>query len=308
MILPRYRIGTSLIPGAGNGVFLAEPVAAGRIVIAPDAIDSVCRYEDILARPDREAALAASVRWFEDRFTVSDDWPDECFVNHSFEPNGLWHLGFVFALTALAPGDELCVDYRHLLGEGQAEPYRDARTGQAIVGLPWRDSPGQIRGRRDGTARRRRVVVDDVARGVGAAAVAAHRVMHAVLRAAVLDPHVRQAIEGERDVAAPAVGQADAGLDLVAVLPAGAEGPWSAAFLFSLIHYVGPYGDPFQLASFTFRFVAGVFFSGLFVLRGFDSLTSFSESERARRKKSSASACCSMPLANSLNFRSGFLR
>lgn len=140
MILPRYRIGTSLIPGAGNGVFVEETVAAGRIVIAPDAIDSVCRYEDILARPDREAALAASVRWFEDRFTVSDDWPDECFVNHSFEPNGLWHLGFVFALTALAPGDELCVDYRHLLGEGQAEPYHDARTGQPIIGLAWHDS------------------------------------------------------------------------------------------------------------------------------------------------------------------------
>lgn len=137
MILPRYRIAPSSIPGAGKGVFVDEPVAAGRIVIAPDAIDAVYRYEQILARPDPDAALAASVRWFEDRFTVSDDWPDECFVNHSFTPNGLWHLGFVFALRALQPGEELCVDYRHLLGEGQEEPYRDAVTGAAIVGLPW---------------------------------------------------------------------------------------------------------------------------------------------------------------------------
>lgn len=41
------------------------------------------------------------------------------------------------------------------------------------------------------------------------------------------------------------------------------------AALFSASHYVGPYGDPLQLASFTFRFVAGVFFSALYLLRGF---------------------------------------
>jgi hypothetical protein len=41
------------------------------------------------------------------------------------------------------------------------------------------------------------------------------------------------------------------------------------ALLFSASHYVGAYGDPLEVASFTFRFVAGVFFSGLFLLRGF---------------------------------------
>ena len=41
------------------------------------------------------------------------------------------------------------------------------------------------------------------------------------------------------------------------------------ALLFSAAHYVGAYGDPLQLGSFTFRFVAGLFFSALYVLRGF---------------------------------------
>jgi membrane protease YdiL (CAAX protease family) len=41
------------------------------------------------------------------------------------------------------------------------------------------------------------------------------------------------------------------------------------ATVFSLFHYIGPFGDPFQLPSFLFRLVAGVFFSGLYVLRGF---------------------------------------
>lgn len=42
-----------------------------------------------------------------------------------------------------------------------------------------------------------------------------------------------------------------------------------SALLFSLAHYVGPYGDPLQLGSFTYRFIAGVAFSGLYALRGF---------------------------------------
>lgn len=53
--------------------------------------------------------------------------------------------------------------------------------------------------------------------------------------------------------------------------------PWAAgvgatllgAAIFSAFHYVGPYGDAFQLQSFVFRMVGGVFFSGLYLLRGF---------------------------------------
>ena len=41
------------------------------------------------------------------------------------------------------------------------------------------------------------------------------------------------------------------------------------AILFSAFHYVGPYGDPFQIQSFVFRAVAGLFFSALYLLRGF---------------------------------------
>jgi hypothetical protein len=43
----------------------------------------------------------------------------------------------------------------------------------------------------------------------------------------------------------------------------------AGALVFSGFHYVGPYGDPFALDSFTFRAVAGLLFSGLYVARGF---------------------------------------
>jgi Type II CAAX prenyl endopeptidase Rce1-like len=41
------------------------------------------------------------------------------------------------------------------------------------------------------------------------------------------------------------------------------------ALIFSAFHYFGPYGDPWTLGSFTFRTIAGVLFSGLYLLRGF---------------------------------------
>ena len=41
------------------------------------------------------------------------------------------------------------------------------------------------------------------------------------------------------------------------------------AFLFSLVHYVGTFGDPFTLPSFTFRFLFGLALNGVFLVRGF---------------------------------------
>jgi membrane protease YdiL (CAAX protease family) len=42
-----------------------------------------------------------------------------------------------------------------------------------------------------------------------------------------------------------------------------------AALLFSAFHYIGPYGDAWRAPSFIFRFLAGLAFSALFLLRGF---------------------------------------
>ena len=140
MILPRYRVAASQIPGAGQGLFIDEAVAAGRIVIAPDAIPRVYTWEELMRLPDAEALLPATVRWFEDRYTATPEWPDECFINHAFAPTGLWHLGFVFARVALNPGTEITVDYRHLLAPGQEECFLDALEGTPIIGFDWADS------------------------------------------------------------------------------------------------------------------------------------------------------------------------
>jgi hypothetical protein len=50
---------------------------------------------------------------------------------------------------------------------------------------------------------------------------------------------------------------------------AGALATLVGALVFSAFHYLGPYGDPLELPSFTFRALAGVAFSALYLLRGF---------------------------------------
>lgn len=53
--------------------------------------------------------------------------------------------------------------------------------------------------------------------------------------------------------------------------------PWVAgtfavlvsAAIFSACHYIGPYGDPLRLDSFTYRLIGGIVFSALYLTRGF---------------------------------------
>jgi hypothetical protein len=52
-------------------------------------------------------------------------------------------------------------------------------------------------------------------------------------------------------------------------LTAGIAATVAGAAIFSAFHYIGPYGDRWELYSFAFRMVAGLFFSGLYLARGF---------------------------------------
>ena len=97
MILPRYRVAASLIPGAGKGLFLDEDVAAGRLITAPDDIRRIYKWSEVLAMPDAQELLGATVRWFEDRYTVTPEWPDECYINP-----------FLRSLRIVASGIRLC--------------------------------------------------------------------------------------------------------------------------------------------------------------------------------------------------------
>lgn len=50
---------------------------------------------------------------------------------------------------------------------------------------------------------------------------------------------------------------------------AGVFAAVGGALVFSFFHYVGAYGDAFTVASFTFRAIAGLVLSGIYLVRGF---------------------------------------
>lgn len=139
MILPRYRVAESGIPHAGKGLFVDETVAKGRVILAPDNVHTVWPEAKLRGYPADSVEVHSSVRWFEDHFSLTPEWSDECYVNHSFAPTALWHLGFVFALDELAAGTEVTMDYRYVIGAGEEMPFRDSLTGRPIVGLPWQE-------------------------------------------------------------------------------------------------------------------------------------------------------------------------
>ncbi len=52
-------------------------------------------------------------------------------------------------------------------------------------------------------------------------------------------------------------------------LVAGTAATIAGALVFSAFHYIGPYGDAWQVYSFVFRTIAGLCFSALYLTRGF---------------------------------------
>lgn len=139
LITVQYRVGPSTVAGAGKGFFVDENIRAGRVVIAPTHATHTVPLDQVLG-PQAHPHAETSVIWFEDHCVVSPDYPDDFFINHSFSPNALWHLGFVFALRDLAAGEELLLDYRHLIAPGVTLDYADAQTGNPITGHTWKES------------------------------------------------------------------------------------------------------------------------------------------------------------------------
>lgn len=120
MILCPYRIEASSIPGAGRGIILLRAAGRGELLVAPTqpVETSVSR----LTLVERDGDLAPPIA-------------DARYINHSFEPSGHWHLGFVFATRDLGAGTELTIDYRLLAEEACCLPFEDGVSGKVVRGF-----------------------------------------------------------------------------------------------------------------------------------------------------------------------------
>ncbi|MBW7875523.1 MAG: SET domain-containing protein-lysine N-methyltransferase [Candidatus Cloacimonetes bacterium] len=134
IVIPCF-VAPSKIHIGGTGYFVSEPVAPGQFVIAPTNIHQVLKIDELNNLPAN--LQAASVEWFDEHFVVSNHWDRECYMNHSFEPNCHYHLGFTIAIKPMLAGEEITVDYRFLLMEGYAAEFLDSVTNQPVIGLPF---------------------------------------------------------------------------------------------------------------------------------------------------------------------------
>lgn len=122
MILCPYRIDDSTIPGAGRGIRLLRAVSRGDVLVAPT------QASDIFAS-------RFSSREQGDCNDLAPQIADARYINHSFEPAGHWHLGFVFATRDLLAGTELTIDYRLLAEAACCLPFVDGASGQMVIGF-----------------------------------------------------------------------------------------------------------------------------------------------------------------------------
>jgi len=141
MIRIRYTIKDSAI--AGKGMFAQEEIAPGRIIFAPTNIDEVISQEEFAERIREKLHFPhadTSVVWFEDLYSMTHSWTDDCYINHSVTPNAIWHLGFVIAISEIPAGAEITMDYRHLIDPHFHTEWHDKDTGQPLRGHHWTDN------------------------------------------------------------------------------------------------------------------------------------------------------------------------
>ncbi len=137
MLRFRCCVDSSTIPNAGKGLFTQDSIPKGSIITYPINIQTVYSREQLLALPPESPLFKTSIRWYEDCYTADPELSDCYYINHSFEPNCLWHLGFVFALEDIPEGSEILLDYRALMDADPEMGFHDEVTGRLISGFTW---------------------------------------------------------------------------------------------------------------------------------------------------------------------------
>jgi uncharacterized protein len=137
----RAEVRPSQVAGAGLGVYALEEVAAGEFVgMDFPAPRRLATHAEVRAQPPELRKY--SWRHVEHvYFAARDDLRTATdFLNHSFDPNILWHLGCYFTARDVAVGDELTVDYRVILAPGWQPDLVDGHSRRPIEPLPWREA------------------------------------------------------------------------------------------------------------------------------------------------------------------------
>lgn len=138
--LIRTEARPSTVAGAGAGVFALEDAARGTFLGMDFPDPKKARAADeVLALP-RELRMFSWRHIEHICFEATRQRVAADLMNHSFTPNILWHVGHYFALEHVRAGDELFLDYRHLLAPSWSDRLLDGESGRPVNGLEWREA------------------------------------------------------------------------------------------------------------------------------------------------------------------------
>lgn len=123
---------------SGTGLFANEDIKSGEVImiwtLKAFVIDENGYNE--AQKSGNGLMIKTGCRFVDGIFLYTDDSPRlENYVNHSFQPNMLYHCGICFAKIDIKKGDELTADYRYILAANDANAFIDQISGKPVDGL-----------------------------------------------------------------------------------------------------------------------------------------------------------------------------
>lgn len=123
---------------SGLGVYADEFIKKGEICmlwITDCKITTELKY-NTEQKKGNKLMIKTGCRLIDNVFLYTDNKPHiENYVNHSFTPNMLYHVGVCFASRDIKPDEELYVDYRYILAKNDCCAFVDSMTGKIVDGI-----------------------------------------------------------------------------------------------------------------------------------------------------------------------------
>ena len=136
MLLVKTEVNPSSI--AEEGLFALEPIKKGAIIAILGYQAKIMTEDEyqMHQRNGNELIVRTAVRWVGDHFLYLDAIGHDEYINHSSNPNMLYHCGVCFALRDIQRGEEMTADYRYFLARQDVHAFTDTDTGNHVDGLP----------------------------------------------------------------------------------------------------------------------------------------------------------------------------
>lgn len=123
---------------SGTGVFTTCNYKKGDVVISfctDCKLISEVEYNNE-QKKGNYTMIKTGCRFIDEIFLYTDDDQRiENFINHSYEPNLLYHTGICFANRDINSGEEITIDYTYLLAKDDYYSFIDVKTGRKVDGI-----------------------------------------------------------------------------------------------------------------------------------------------------------------------------